>query len=102
MLQRELVFHEEAAGCGGDAQGQDASLLVGEGGWDARGHVGSKDGVLLEAALGWFVAALVHADGVADDAVAGFELGWVDGLADLDDLAGDVAAEDDGVFEVAE
>jgi hypothetical protein len=54
----------------------------------------------LEGALGGAVALGVGADRVTEHAIAGLEAG--DGAADLDDLAGGVGAEHEGILDPAE
>lgn len=98
--QGEEVLHEQAAGGSRQAERQDTSVLIGQGVGHGRGHARAQHGVCLEGALAGLVAPLVHADGVADDAVADVEARHA--FADFDDLPGEVAAHYEGVFDPAE
>ena len=70
VSQGEVVFHVEATGHGGEAQGEYAGFFVGEGVRDGGYEVGAEDDVFLECAFRGLVAARVEADSMADDAVA--------------------------------
>lgn len=98
--QGEEILHEQAAGGGRQAERQDAGVLVGQGVGDGRGHARAQHGVCLEGALASLVAPLVHADGVAEDAVADLEARYA--LAYLDDFPGEIAAHYERVFDPAE
>jgi predicted outer membrane lipoprotein len=65
-----------------------------------RGHVSSHHGVFLKCAFGRLVALWVHADSMAHDTVTNLEAR--DTLPHLDDLAGEIATHNEGIFDPGE
>ena len=99
-MQCEEVFHKHCAGGGGEAKGQDTRIFVGHRARNRRSQIRSDDRVFLKCAFGGLVAPLIQANCVADDTIADFKAR--DALADLDDLAGEIAAENERVLDPGE
>jgi len=100
MLERELVFLEQATGRGGQGQRQNDGILVSHPIRDRGRHVSEQDRVFLKSALGRTVAFLVRAHRVTQDTVADLEAR--DAGSDLDHFARNVGTDDERVLDPRE
>jgi hypothetical protein len=92
-----MIFLEEPAGCGGQTQRENSSAFIGHGAWNWRCHVGENDCVFLKSTLYGAVPLLVRANRVTENTIAYFETR--NAGPDRNDLAGEITAEDEWVFD---
>jgi len=100
MRQCKEILHKQPTRSSRQAERQSTHVLIGDGAGDVRGHVGPDDGIFPERDFSRLATPLIHPNCMTYDTVAKLEAR--DAVPHLDDLAGEIAAHDEGIFDPSE